>query len=281
MTAQNTDSEQQLIDDLLKNGIAIPPQPTILIEMEKLLGKTNTNMSAIAKLISKDAGLSALIFKIISAPAYGLRKQLDSLEQAISVIGILQVANIIKSAVLRQTLSGKEQHYEWFWERSAEIAQLASVIARKQRTVCNILPDQAYMAGLFHDCGVPILMQRFPEYGLSFKSSAGKNGLDLMLEDKNFNTDHCVTGFLIARHWRLPDFICQAVRLHHDILHTEHEATTMVAILQMAMHIQNVYAGNADPEWEENRQRVLEELGISAEGCKEFEEDVYDTYKGA
>ena len=281
MKNPHTDSEQSLVDDLLKSGIVIPPQPAILIEMEQMLGQPNTNISAIAKLIAKDAGLSALIFKIIGSPAYGLRKQGDSLEKAISVIGMTQIANIIKSAVLRQTLSGTAQHYEWFWERSSEIAQLASVIAWKQRTVCNIFPDQAYMAGLFHDCGVPILMQRFPEYGHSFKSSSGKTWPDLMMEDKAFNTDHCVTGFLIARHWRLPDFICQAVRFHHDILHTEHKATTMVAILQMAMHIQNVYAGNPDSEWAENRARVLEELGISAEGCKEFEEDVYDTFKGA
>lgn len=129
------------------------------------------------------------------------------------------------------------------------------------------------MAGLFHDCGVPILMQRFPEYGQTWP--------DLMADDKKYDTDHCVTGFLIARHWHLPDFICQAVRFHHEILCTAHKATTMVAILQMATHIHNVYARNQDPEWENDRPRVLEELGISLEGLKEFEEEVYDTFKGS
>jgi len=64
-----------------------------------------------------------------------------------------------------------------------------------------------------------------------------------------------------------------------EILHAEHKAMTMVAILQMARHIYNVYSGNNDTEWEVDKERVMEEIGISAEGLKEFEEDVYDTLK--
>ena len=39
--------------------------------------------------------------------------------------------------------------------RSHTIAQLAMLIADERQTVCNILPDQTYLAGIFHDCGVP------------------------------------------------------------------------------------------------------------------------------
>jgi hypothetical protein len=49
----------------------------------------------------------------------------------------------------------------------------------------------------------------------------------------------------------------------------------------MALHIHNIYASNPDAEWENNCPRVLEELGISSEGLKEFEEEVYDTSKSA
>ena len=47
----------------------------------------------------------------------------------------------------------------------------------------------------------------------------------------------------------------------------------------MARHIYNVYNRRDDSEWEANREQVLEEIGITAEGLKEFEEDVYDTLK--
>jgi len=98
-----------------------------------------------------------------------------------------------------------------------------------------------------------------------------------MDEDKRLKTDHCVTGYLLARHWHLPDFICQAVRFHHEILCTDHKATTMVAILQMATHIHKVYSDSAEQNWENNQARVLEELGLGTEGLKEFEEDVHES----
>ena len=46
----------------------------------------------------------------------------------------------------------------------AAVAQMAMLVAEERVSVCNIFPDQAYLAGIFHDCGVPVLMQRFTTY---------------------------------------------------------------------------------------------------------------------
>jgi len=279
MIVELTAKEQQDLKKLLDSGIALPAQPKIMLEMERMIHKPKVNLGAIAKLVSKDPALTAIIFKIIGSPIYGLRKPIDSVEKAISVIGLSQMSNIVKSAALRQSIGGAESFYEWFWERSGDIAQLCSIIAYKQRSVCNIFPDQAQLAGLFHDCGVPLLMQRFPSYCQSFRIEHGRKWPNVVLEDHELNTDHAVVGYLIARNWNLPDFICQAVRFHHEILHTEHKATTMVAILQMARHIYNVYHNTDDTEWETSHQQALEEIGVGQKGLKEFEEDVYDMLK--
>lgn len=280
MIVELTAKEQQDLKKLLDSGIALPAQPKIMLEMDRLIHKPKVNLGAIAKLVSKDPALTAIIFKIIGSSIYGLRKPIESVEKAISVIGLSQMSNIVKAAALRQSIGGAASFYEWFWERSGDIAQLCSIIAHKQRMVCNIFPDQAQLAGLFHDCGVPLLMQRFPSYCKSFRIEHGRKWPNVVLEDHELNTDHAVVGYLIARHWNLPDFICQAVRFHHEILNTEHKATTMVAILHMARHIYNVYSNNNDTEWEADHERVLEEIGVSGEGLKEFEEDVYDLLKG-
>jgi HD-like signal output (HDOD) protein len=279
MAVELTANEQQELEKLLESGITIPAQPKIMLDMERLLNKPKVNIGAIAKLVSQDPALTAVIFRIIGSPIYGLRKPIESVEKAIAVIGLTHMANIVKSAVLRRSLAGAEPFYEWFWERSGDIAQLCSIIAYKQRSVCNIFPDQAQLAGLFHDCGVPLLMRRFTQYCTPFRLEHGRKWPDVVQEDHTLNTDHAVVGYLVARHWNLPDFICQAVRFHHEILNTEHKATTMVAILQMARHIYNIYSKNDDSEWAADNGRLLDELGLSAEGLKEFEEDVYDTLK--
>lgn len=269
------------LDKILASDINIPPQPAILLEIEKLLNKPGDNLSAIGKLLGKDAGLSAAIFKLVNSPFYRRSVTISSIPKAVAILGINQVINLVKGLALKKALGGNELVYEKFWERSEEIAVLASIIAGKQVSVCNIAMDQAYMAGLFHECGVPILLQRFPDYCKLFRLNEGSNWPDFREEDHSFNTDHTVVGFLVARHWNLPDFICQAVRFHHDRLSVEHSALTMVSILQLARHLHKRLHRLTDDEWPQVRKQALEEIGIHLESEAEFVEDVLERFNQA
>jgi Predicted signal transduction protein len=274
-----TPEDQKQFDDLIQGGIQIPPQPAILLEVEKLLNSPRNNANALAKLIGQDPGLCAVVFRVVNSPFYGLSKPIDNISKALVVLGINQLVNLIKGIALRHAIGGKDAVYEKFWERSGDIAALSSVIAGKVISACNISPDQAYMAGLFHECGVPILMQRFPDYCKAFRLGEGRNWPDFREEDRRFNTDHTVVGYLVARHWNLPDFACQAIRYHHDRLHVGHTALTLVSILQMARHLYHKMVGLPETQWHEMQAQALEELGLGEEGLTEFEEDVVDTFR--
>jgi HD-like signal output (HDOD) protein len=278
MKTTDATNEQALLDKLLASQIIIPPQPEILLAIDKLLNKPNDQLTAIGNLINKDVGLSAAIFKLVNSSFYKTSTPITSIQKAITVLGLTQVANLIKGLSLRKALGGQEIAYEKFWERSDEIATLSAIIAKKQISACNIAVDQAYMAGLFHECGVPILMQRFPDYCQSFRLNQGSNWPDFKDEDKRFNTDHCVVGFMVTKHWNLPEFICQAVRYHHELLSVDHAALTLVSILQMARHLHKKINHLADDEWASNGPQILEEIGVGKEGAIEFMEDVIEAF---
>lgn len=257
-------------------NLHIPSPPSLLLELEQLLATDDASMQALAALISKDVGITAQIFRTLTTPAYGLRKAPDSLGKAVSILGMKSLHDLVKGACLRQTLSGKGLDMEPFWERSAEVARLASTIAWMQRSVCNVLPEHAYLVGLFHDCGIAVLAMHAPDYCKSFCRGSGQSWPDIRREDQKFNTDHTVVGYLVAKHWKLPEYVCQAVRHHHEIIEAEHKAATLVATLQMAIHIHNQHNGQDDSEWQEIETRVLDELGIHPDGLSEFKEDVHE-----
>lgn len=278
MAKADAADEQALIAHILDSQINIPPQPAILLEIEKLIVKPSNNLVAIGNLIAKDVGVSATIFKLVNSSFYKPSQQVASIAKAIAIIGLMPVTNIIKGLALRKALGGNELVYEKFWERAEEIAVLSSIIANKQISSCNIAMDQAYMAGLFHECGVPILMQRFPDYCEVFRLNQGNNWPDFREEDLLFDTDHAVVGFLVAKHWKLPDFICQAVRYYHERLSVEHSALTLVSILQMARHLHNRLHLVDDPEWQGIRESVLEEIGVAENGSEEFSEEILEIF---
>jgi len=273
--------EHQQLEALLGSGIKIPPQPRVLLEIDEMLQQDDFSLKDLAKVIGKDVGLTAAVFRIANSPGMGSSRRIDSLDQAIAMLGSGPLVNMVKCSVLRQSLGGDAEVFVRFWEHAGDIASLAAAIAKKLRSVCNIFPDQAYAAGLFMDCGVPVLMQRFPEYCRDYRSNNLSGWPNLLQEDQQVDCAHTAIGYFIAKHWRLPDFIAISIRDHHDAVPHGYAMRTMSSILLMAMHLRTLHhKWPADPEWVMYQDIVLEELGLSREGLSEFEDDILETVWG-
>lgn len=276
MTTLSEAQIEQEIQKLAQSDIAIPPQPKTLHEIEGALKKGSVSTSKIADILSQDAALTAAVFRVANSAAYGLKRKLDSISQAIALLGLNQVVHIVKAICLRKELGGSDPAFEKFWERTNDIAGLSTIVARKQYSTCSVNPDEAYLAGLFHDCGIAILMRRFPDYFKGFRSSRGKDWPSPKLEDHQISTDHAVVGYMVARHWMLPGHICNAIRYHHDPLTDDRQVIALVSILQMAIHIYNRFNDMDDSEWHSLKPNVLAEIGIHEDGAEEFEEEAMD-----
>jgi len=191
------------------------------------------------------------------------------------VVGVKQVFDLVQAAALATALSdGARRAFEIFWNRAHEIAQMAAMIAEDRVSVCNVFPDQAYLAGIFHECGVPVLMLRFPKYCETLRLENATCWPNLAEEDARFAVDHCSVGYLVARHWGLPDFVCDAIRFHHELPEerTIGASVTLVTIIQLASHFYHRLHHVDDPLWEKIGVRVLSELGFGPDE----ESDFYD-----
>jgi HD-like signal output (HDOD) protein len=269
-------THQEFRDPALKMAVRIPSPPPLLDELEALLKNPKAGMDDIGKVVQTDAGLTASLYRTLAKPMYGVRRPPETVAQAISLVGLETVAELVKGLTLESAIYGDSKFYPWFWERANDIARYASAIAWKQRTVCNLFPEHAHLAAMFMDCGVPILIQHIEKYEYAFITAKGYVWPDVWAEDAKFNTDHAVVGHLAARHWKLPGYVCEAVRWHHEIVNVEDQAATLVAILQTARHIYNVHALKDDREWAEQETFALNEIGVAKEGLKEFEEDIVE-----
>lgn len=272
------------IKRLLEGGIKIPPQPRVLEELRQRVQRKELDVRRLARVIEQDPGVVAMLFKVVANPAYRQHQPFDSVEQILHAVGVRQTLNLIQAIALSSAggLGKNRLAYETFWSSSQRVGQLAMLIADERIAVCNVFPDQAYLAGIFHDCGVPLLMQRFPTYCQEMMHGRGGDWIDLAEEDRKFNTDHCVVGYLVARHWSLPDFIANAVRYHHAMNELgDHEARSIVAILQLAIDIHYRDLRVANPEWEQAKMEVLPELGLSEDALPEFIDVILERFHSA
>jgi len=269
---------------LIERGIRIPPQPRIVDELQRLIRDKSTDLRDMARLIGRDPGLVGLLFKAVQTPAYRQHQPFDSVEGVLQAIGVEQTFNIVQAIALGTAISLKNNRaaLEAFWARTRVIAQMAMIVAEDCIAVCTISADQAYMAGVFHDCGVPVLMQRFPTYCAELHLDEPGRWTDLKEEDRRFAADHCVVGYLVACHWHLPRFVCDAIRFHHEIdTLDDRAARSMAAILCMATHAYESIMQAGSPEWARVGNDVLGELGLHAAAGGEYVDDLIDRYEEA
>lgn len=269
---------------LLEGGIKIPAQPRVLEELSQLMLREELDVRLLAKVINQDPGLTALLFKVVANAAYRQHQPFDSVDQILHAVGVRQTYNLVQAIALISAgdIRKNRQVYEAFWARSQAIGQLAMLIADECGADCNVFPDQAYLVGIFHDCGVPLLMQRFPSYCAEMKLGIDGRWPDLAEEDRKFNADHCVVGYLVARHWRLPDFICDAIRYHHALAEPgiSAAARSMGAMLQLAIDIYHRSQRAPNPEWDRVKEDVRAELDILEDDLPEFVDLILDRFSG-
>jgi putative nucleotidyltransferase with HDIG domain len=238
-----TDPFVRQLDD-----IPIPTRPAVLLELEQQLKDQDVNFGAIARTIGRDVALTAAIFKIVNASAFGLGRKIDSIERGIAVLGLTRLFDIVRIVALKAALGGDNPALETFWERSTTIATLASLLAAQLQSVAKVKPEHAYMAGLFHDCGVPLLSQYVPGYGKAVLLADGRMA-DLVAEDSQFGVSHTEVGGRVAEVWNLPEFVVESIRTHHYAPTSERKALALIALLQLALHLYYQHTNQPDPEW--------------------------------
>lgn len=266
---------------VLEGGVKIPPQPRVLDELRQQMKRQVLDVRLLARTIQQDPGLTAMLFKVVGNAAYRQHQPFTTIEQILHAVGVQQTYNLVQAIALIQAGAVRKDRgmYEAFWARSQAVGQLAMLIAEERVAVCNIFPDQAYLAGIFHACGVPVLLQRFPTYGHEMRLGIPGRWVNWREEDRKFNTDHAVVGYLIARHWCLPDFICDAIRFQHALGELdEHAARSMVAILQLAIEFYARDQRQPNPAWDEHSGEVFPELGLCQETLPEFADIILERY---
>ncbi len=84
---------------LLENIETVPALPETVQAVERIYNDENSTLEEMQKAIEKDPLLTANILKIVNSPMYGLKNQVSTIKQAISLLGKDSVRMFVLSSV--------------------------------------------------------------------------------------------------------------------------------------------------------------------------------------
>ncbi len=279
------EAEEQLnasaMQDMLK-GILIPPRPVLVQQMQTELGKAEPDIRKAAQIVSQDISLTVAVLKIVNSPMYGLSRKADSVDQAVSLIGLRQLAMLVTALSVRGLLKGDSQMLGRFYDTSAKRSYAMTRMAKATKVVDVGL---AQMYGLFCDVGITLLMSRFPNYIETLKvANTDPVRSFTQIEQEAHHTDHALIGAMMVKSWELPNTVALAIRLHHDYQvfldpKIPNEVSRLIALgLVAEVAIQRFARLHSNVEWGKGGDFVAGALVLSPDDVEEWIEIIVEEF---
>lgn len=263
-------------EKVILSSVSIPPRPEVLLKFSEEAKKEEPNISVISNILQSDVAISAAILQVVNSAAFRRSKEIESIDQAIMTLGLKRLVPLVKAVALQSTV-GNDPALANFWNSQTDIAQFSAAIATKLNKAG--LANHAYMLGLFHFVGIPILNQHFSEFS-QIISLANQEGWDCAAQEElaTFNTSHTTIGALLSQQWGLPKAMIYVIYYLHDTegIFTSGEldktGLDLMSILKIARHVQFKAANpdKTDNEWLNVVDDVADHLGIDEQELQEL-----------
>lgn len=166
---RSTDLAGEILAEIDSNLIQLPTLPEVALQVREAVENENADAATIAGMVANDAALSARLLQVANSPLYRGRVEIDSIQQAITRLGVKMVRSLVISLAMKQifqaTSDTLDQQFRKVWDTSLQVAAISRVLAGG---VPDLEKEQAMLGGLIHNIGaLPILTKMDEQYGFN------------------------------------------------------------------------------------------------------------------
>ena len=123
------------IQELVKDIKNLKPIPPVVHQILEVVDRPDSSMAEVANIIQYDPAVTASVLRTCNSAYFGLKHPAESIQDAVTLLGMDQVVQIVlmKSGV--KLLSGKQEGYGLhegaMWKYSVSSALIAKQIAKR------------------------------------------------------------------------------------------------------------------------------------------------------
>lgn len=156
-----------LVEKIQSDSLVLPTLPEIAIRIRETADDPDVNLLAMADVIAQDPALSARMVKVANSAFMGRSVKVETLNQAVTRIGLRQIKNIATAIAMEQLFVSKNElvkdYMQNTWQKTVNVACVAmatmqSYLQENKHSSLNI--DTLTLVALVHTIGVlPILTE--------------------------------------------------------------------------------------------------------------------------
>jgi HD-like signal output (HDOD) protein len=183
----------------------LPVLPEAAAQLLRMTADVNCEITDVIGVIKRDQSLTGHLLRIANSARYSNRVTVTSIQQAVARLGLLtirQIVVLISCQCRVFDVPGFEADVRRSFKRSLAAAAVAQEVARARRL--NV--EEAFLCGLLHDVGRPVLLQALLD--------SRRGGLvcaddDLLAAAETHRVE--IAGRLVTS-WELPARVAEVIR---------------------------------------------------------------------
>lgn len=272
-------------DTVLKGVRNLPSLPAVVIELLQSMDNDDADTRQLANKLGRDQALAAKVLRVANSSFYGLQGKVESIGDAIVVLGLHGVRTLATAAAVTNVFAGKGKEdgpgydLRHFWRHSIAVGLCAKEIARQRR----LNAGNAFAAGLLHDIGRLALASCFPGHLAAVAQDRAATGeCWLFAERRVLGLDHAVIGQLLTEHWRFPTLLSQAIGTHHAPDTPHDPLATLVHVADALGHrLDHIGDGHGDAPAAPLNEAAWTTSGMTEESSRELVTVVESQFEAA
>lgn len=215
--------------------------PDVYWKLKDILNSRDYSMQDVTKLISLDPGLTARLLRIVNSAYFGFAAKIGSINQAVSILGIRQIEDLVLTTAIADGLGGYECGHldiRKFWLGSVYRA----IAARNLASECNLMDgERMFVAGLLSDIGHLIMYKSIPAPTQNAQDESLESQIELhAIETRLLGFNHTDVAAHLMREWSLPESLITLIDKHLDF-DAEADFILELGVLQLASKMSSAY----------------------------------------
>ena len=235
MQDKTTDFKKRVEYAVSSEQLILPSLPDVALRIRAECERENTSAQTIADIISQDPAMAVRLLQVANSTLYRTHQPADSLNAAITRLGLCMVKDIITTLSVKQLYQTNnkklQNHFRKLWQTSVNSASLSIILASQ---VAHLQIEKAMLAGLTHNIGVlPIFLMAEDDEELLTDTSS----LQTIIHDLQGEL-----GAYIFKAWHFPEYLIEVVRDCYQFDRRHDGTADYLDIVQVALIEGSLYS---------------------------------------
>ena len=210
-----------MLEQLVGRGQELPSMPEIYLRVSELLEDESSSLKEVAATVQNDPAITGRVLKLVNSAYYGLPQQVTSVGQAVALLGRERLRHLLIGSVLRGVFLEQDNpafSMLAFWQHSIKTAIISRELAYHVERIDE--PEAMFTAGLLHNIGRLLLINKFPERMLAAEDYMIRKRADVLTAELiQLGVTHTAVGEALMQYWNLPQLLVDCASSHHEIVH--------------------------------------------------------------